>query len=205
MKSEGDMPEFDYSSGSMCLDFANTWGDRSDASKDRLTDFNALLDWALGAGAVNGRERADLAKKAHRESDKMSSAYRLAREFRDIVYRLASTVAGGEAPSEKDVASLNSILQNVPRQELCCGESCCEWEWPTDEPDLRQVLWPVIQSAADLLTSDDAGRIRECGAPDCTWLFIDQSRGGRRRWCDMRTCGNRAKARRYYDRHRRNT
>jgi predicted RNA-binding Zn ribbon-like protein len=100
---------------------------------------------------------------------------------------------------------LNSVLQTVPRQQLCCRGECCEWEWPAGKPDLRQVLWPAIQSAADLFTSADVGRIRECEAPDCNWLFIDQSRGGRRRWCDMSTCGNRAKARRYYDRHRRNT
>jgi predicted RNA-binding Zn ribbon-like protein len=70
---------------------------------------------------------------------------------------------------------------------------------------LRQVLWPVIRSAADLVTSPDISQIRECGAPDCNWLFLDRSRSGRRRWCDMSTCGNRAKARRYYSRHRRNS
>jgi predicted RNA-binding Zn ribbon-like protein len=103
------------------------------------------------------------------------------------------------------VAALNTALQAVPKQQLCRGGECCEWEWPAEEADLRQVLWPVIQSAAELVTSPDVARIRECGAPDCNWLFLDHSRGGRRKWCDMSTCGNRAKARRYYERHRRNT
>jgi predicted RNA-binding Zn ribbon-like protein len=64
------------------------------------------------------------------------------------------------------------------------------------------MLWPVVRSAADLLTSERVVRVRECAAEDCAWLFVDTSRGPRRKWCDMSTCGNRAKARRYYARHR---
>jgi predicted RNA-binding Zn ribbon-like protein len=118
------------------------------------------------------------------------------------VFHLCSTAAAGKEPLPRHVAALNTALQTVPKQQLCCGGECCEWEWPSGKPDLRQILWPVIQSAADLVTSPDVGRIRECGAPDCNWLFLDHSRGGRRKWCDMSTCGNRAKARRYYERHR---
>ena len=59
-----------------------------------------------------------------------------------------------------------------------------------------------IRSAADLLTSDEAARVRECAAESCSWLFVDRSRTRRRRWCDMKTCGNRNKAKLYYQRHR---
>jgi predicted RNA-binding Zn ribbon-like protein len=197
------MAEFEYSSGSMCLDLANTWGDRSDPASDRLMDAHDLLDWAHGAGILSDRERSDLEKLAHREAEKTVSVFRKALELRDTVFDLCSTTAAGRKPPQHEVAALNAALQTVPRQQLCCGGECCEWEWPAGEPDLRQVLWPVIQDAADLLTSPDVLRIRECGAPDCNWLFIDRSRGGRRKWCDMSTCGNRAKARRYYERHRR--
>ena len=198
------MTEFEYSSGSLCLDLANTWEDRSDPASDRLEDYNDLLDWAQGAGLVGERERAELGKLAHREPNKSLGVFRGALDLRDTVFQLCSTTATGEKPSPRDVARLNTFLQTVPKQQLCCGGECCEWEWPAGKPDLRQVLWPVIQDAADLLTSPDAARIRECGAPDCNWLFLDHSRGGRRKWCDMITCGNRAKARRYYERHRRN-
>ena len=199
------MSDFDYSSGSLCLDFANTWGDRSDTGKDGLTEYGELLEWAHGAGVVSKRERSELEKLAHREEARGFGVFRTAFELRDTVYRLCSATAAGEKPSERDVAALNAALQTIPRQQLCCSGSCCDWEWPAGTPALRQVLWPVIQSAADLVTSPEVSRIRECGAPDCNWLFLDHSRGGRRRWCDMSTCGNRAKARRYYERHRRNT
>jgi predicted RNA-binding Zn ribbon-like protein len=65
------------------------------------------------------------------------------------------------------------------------------------------MLWPVARSAAELLSSESVDRVRECASSTCTWLFIDDSRNRRRRWCDMASCGNRAKARRYYERHRR--
>jgi predicted RNA-binding Zn ribbon-like protein len=199
------MTEFEYSSGSLCLDFANTWGNRAETSTDKLTSYGDLLEWAHGTGMMSNRERGELEKLAHREETKGFGIFRIAQGLRDTVFRVCSATAAGEKPPEVEVAALNAALQTVPRQRLCCGGECCEWEWPAVKPDLRQVLWPVIQSAADLVTSPDVSRIRECGAPDCNWLFLDRSRGGRRRWCDMSTCGNRAKARRYYERHRRNT
>ena len=81
------------------------------------------------------------------------------------------------------------------------GEDGFAWSWKDGAAgDLRTPLWPILESAATLLTSDDLGRIRECDADDCNWLFLDRSRGGNRRWCSMKSCGNRAKARRHYRR-----
>ena len=198
------MSAFEYSSGALCLDLSNTWGDRSDPGDDRLTGYHDLLDWALGAGLVSGNQRRELERLAHKETAKAFAVFRTALELRDTVFHLCSTTAAGEKPSDRDVAALNAALQSVPKQQLCCGGECCEWEWPAGKPDLRQVLWPVIRSAGDLVTTPDVSRLRECEAPDCNWLFLDRSRGGRRKWCDMNTCGNRAKARRYYERHRGN-
>jgi predicted RNA-binding Zn ribbon-like protein len=199
------MAGFDYSSGSLCMDLANTWGNRSEPSSDRLKSFGDLLEWAHGAGVVSHRERRELETLAHKEVSRSFGVFRTAHEFRDTVFRVCSATAADEKVPEREVSALNAAVQTVPRQRLCRGGDCCEWEWPAEKPDLRQILWPVIQSAADLVTSTDISRVRECGAPDCNWLFLDRSRGGRRRWCDMSTCGNRAKARRYYERHRRNS
>jgi predicted RNA-binding Zn ribbon-like protein len=62
-------------------------------------------------------------------------------------------------------------------------------------------MWPVVHSAAELLTSPHLDRVRQC-ADDrgCGFLFFDTSRNGSRRWCSMESCGNRAKARRHYQR-----
>jgi predicted RNA-binding Zn ribbon-like protein len=56
-------------------------------------------------------------------------------------------------------------------------------------------------SAADLLTTPSVERVRQC--PGCGWLFLDESRNHSRTWCDMRICGNRAKAQRHYERQKR--
>ncbi|MCG6950099.1 MAG: CGNR zinc finger domain-containing protein [Acidobacteria bacterium] len=198
------MSETDNSDDCVCLDFANTWGDRSDPGSDTLTSYRDLLHWARRAEIVSEGEFRTLERLARRDEVKSSGVFQMALDLRDTIFGLFSAAAAGQTPSERVVADLNAALDTVPRQRLCCSGDCCEWEWPADTPDLRQVLWPVVRAAAELATSSEVSRIRECAAPDCNWLFLDSSRGGRRRWCDMATCGNRAKARRYYDRHRRN-
>jgi predicted RNA-binding Zn ribbon-like protein len=60
------------------------------------------------------------------------------------------------------------------------------------------LLAPVLWSAADLLIGGEHRRIRQCANAQCLWLFVDASKSGTRRWCDMASCGNRAKARRHY-------
>jgi len=69
-------------------------------------------------------------------------------------------------------------------------------------PDLDAIRRAVAHDAADMLTSGPLERARECSGVRCAWLFLDQSRNGTRRWCDMSVCGNRAKARRHYRRTR---
>lgn len=72
-----------------------------------------------------------------------------------------------------------------------------EWEWPADESDPELPLWVIVKSASDLMTSDAVGRVLACDNPECRWLFLDTSKNHTRRWCDMKVCGNRMKARRF--------
>lgn len=195
------MTEFESSGGSVCLDFANTWGNRADPANDRLRSYSDLLRWAESTGIVRDAGLRALRALARDQADEASVVFEEAIELRDTVYRLCATVARGERLAQADLEELNRALAGLPQPRLCCGGACCEWTWGGDEPDLRLPVWGVLRSAADLLTSPDAARIRECEAPDCNWLFLDRSRGRRRRWCDMSSCGNRAKARRYYARH----
>lgn len=82
---------------------------------------------------------------------------------------------------------------------LIATDSSFAWEW-TETDQLEFILWQVVRSTADLLTSPERDRIRECAGEDCGWVFLDLSRNRSRRWCDMEDCGNRAKAHRHYDR-----
>ena len=74
------------------------------------------------------------------------------------------------------------------------------WWWPEDVDDLELPLWPIAYSAGILFPEIDPKRLKQCPSEDCGWLFMDRSKNASRRWCDMRTCGNRAKARRHYAR-----
>ena len=195
------MAAFEYSGGALCLDLANTWGNRADPASDRLAGYADLLRWAKGAGLIGDRRCGELEVLARRSGERASEIFGLALELRETVFNVCAATAAGDPPPAGEINILNRLLASLPRQELCCGGPCCEWHWSGEGPDLGEVLWPAIQSAADLLTSPEAARVRECAAPDCNWLFLDHSRGGRRRWCDMSSCGNRAKARRYYARH----
>ena len=198
------MPEFEFSAGELCLDLANTWGNREDETDDQLSCYGDLLEWALQAGIVDDGGRRSLQRRANRHPTEAEDAFGSAVALREVVFRVCSAAAAGRSPDESDLEILNQWFATAPRRRLCCGGECCEWERPEDDNNFHRVMWPVLRSAGDLLTTADVKRIRECEAPDCCWLFIDSSRGGRRKWCDMSVCGNRAKARRYYARHRGN-
>lgn len=167
--------------GSLCLDFVNTVDPRhATPREERLPDYAAVLDWARQAGIEAPSATPTDASGAHEE----------AIELRETLYAIFGAVARGEAPPADALRHLNEEIARRPRQ-ITDG-----FVWVTDD-----VLAPVVWSAAELLTSGPLERVRECPGDDtCGWLFLDTSRNGTRRWCDMRTCGNRAKARRYYRR-----
>jgi predicted RNA-binding Zn ribbon-like protein len=76
------------------------------------------------------------------------------------------------------------------------------WRWTADEQELEWLLWPLVRSAAALLVSPDLKKVKMCSGPECGWLFLGTSHNHARRWCTMESCGNRAKARRHYQRTR---
>jgi predicted RNA-binding Zn ribbon-like protein len=78
------------------------------------------------------------------------------------------------------------------------GGDGIEMHWRLDPEDASGLLAPIAFSASELLLCDDLKRLKQCRS--CGWLFLDKSKGGRRRWCDMKTCGNRAKVTRFRQR-----
>ena len=105
-------------------------------------------------------------------------------------------------PDQAALDTINAVLREAPAIELIRSESCCgvghrhSAEDPTGEA-LARVTQPLVEAIAGHATD----RFRICANDGCRWVFEDTSRGGRRRWCDMTTCGNRAKVRRFRSRH----
>jgi predicted RNA-binding Zn ribbon-like protein len=193
--------DFDFGSGALCLDFSNTWEDRSDPSCDLLGGYPDLVSWAAHGGLLSGSETEVLCRRAG--TRQAAAVFEEAVGVRDAIYRIFSGRAAGHDPGAIDIEVLNRALAGaMAKLRLRPGGRCCSWQWAGPEDALDRMLWPVVRSAADLLTSEEADRVKECASETCSWLFLDTSRNRRRRWCDMATCGNRAKARTYYRRHR---
>lgn len=190
---DGGMTEelpFKYIGGDPSLDLVNTvdWTERG-LIAERLTDYARLTRWAEGAGILS-RADAERLRKAAKPRE-ANAAYKSALRLRDVLQRLYSS--GSEAAWEEFNELLGKALRHLgvsPRGQ---------WEWHGVE-SLESVLWPVVWSAANLLTSDEARKIRVCAARDCGWMYVDRSRNGLRRWCQMETCGTIEKSRRRAER-----
>jgi predicted RNA-binding Zn ribbon-like protein len=197
-------PTFEFTAGSLCLDFTNALGRRLEAPVDSIRAYSDLVAWAVQAGILAPSQGQRLLERAGREPERAADTVRRAAHLREGTYLAFSRLAGGRPPPEEELQTINRLLaEALPHLRLRQAESRCRWEWLVPEGTVDQMLWPVVRSAAELLTSDRVERVRECASETCSWLFLDASRNGRRKWCDMASCGNRAKARRYYERHRR--
>lgn len=185
---------------SLCLDFVNTryWRGMPRPSED-LGDFQALRGWLRRSATLDAEADACL------EALDAAAAQRLfdaALDARESLYRLLHALTD-EKPAPSGLAALlRQVSAAPPRHEAVCGARQTGWRVPMRSPDVAEVLAPVWWSAADLLLGPGRLRLRCCANPRCGWLFLDDSKGGTRRWCSMSACGNRAKVQRHAQRRR---
>jgi predicted RNA-binding Zn ribbon-like protein len=188
--------------GAVCLDFVNTLDDRfSDHPKELLTSYRDLARFAEDAGIMSPHQvdrlcaRSDDSSKAAHKA--LQSAIQLREAISEVFYALAQ-----ERPVPKNaLAVLNHFVQQAAQHAtLVPSDEHFEWQFDPAHDNLEAPLWPIARSAADLLSSDRLHFVRACAAPNCEWLFLDESKNHRRRWCDMTKCGNRAKVRNFYKR-----
>jgi predicted RNA-binding Zn ribbon-like protein len=194
---------FEFISGDPALDFVNTVDNRDDPErrKELLNTFGDLVYWAREANLLTQAEAERLNAKASKASGQARAALRRAKILREALYRIFSAIADERQPAPADVALLDSFdKQAMAHRRIGRQEQGYGWQWRTDGDDLDLVLWQVAKAGAELLTSDLVYDVRACAADPCRWLFVDTSRNRTRRWCDMKVCGNRAKARKFYER-----
>ena len=119
-------------------------------------------------------------------------------------------VADRTAPDVREIDRLNEWIRwAIDHTRLQPRGQNEGWLWiaATETPRTSPEPIPfglIVHSATDLLRSPDVALLRLCANERCGWLFLDRSRKQNRRWCEMRECGARAKARRYRSR-RQNT
>jgi predicted RNA-binding Zn ribbon-like protein len=168
---------------------------------DWIADYPALVSWAQDAGTLPPEPSAALREHARLHPAEAAQVVQSAHALRRALFSLYCAAAGEREPDEQAVAEYNSHLQmaldHLRVSPAAPGQF--GWQW-ADKTDLAAPLWPVVWAASQLLTSERVGLVRECSGKDCSWLFLDTSRNHSRRWCDMKGCGNRAKAHRHYQR-----
>ena len=195
---------FEFTGGHLCLDFTNTVNDRTGGHPvELLNSYEALLQWASEAGILQAKMADKLRALAKKRPEQAQSTVGAAVRLRDALYDIFAATAERREVPEASVEILNENLRHASEHARLVHEPRrFSWQWIDPEKNLCSVLWPVARSAGDLLTSDNISLVGQCAAFDCGWLFLDATKNHRRRWCDMRTCGNRDKARRYYRRTR---
>lgn len=187
--------------GALGLDFVNTLEWRGDPAMpgERLVSYAELVLWATHAGALGRPEARRLQARARRRTGEAEAVWREAIALREALARLFAAPRGSSA---KHLALVNRMLARAPgRTRLASTPEGFGWSTGAANA-LERPLWPVLWSAAELLTSGRIGQVRTCGDARCGWLFLDTSRNRSRRWCAMDDCGNRAKVRRHSERRR---
>jgi predicted RNA-binding Zn ribbon-like protein len=193
---------FDFTGGWLCLDFTNTVENRPDVHpQELLNSYHDLVSWGQQAQALAEREARGLLEEAAHHPGGASSVLERAVEIRETIYRIFRAVAEDIMPEEDDLVSLSAAVADAQAHARIVPKAGgFDWDWIGHANELDSMLWPVVRSAADLLTSDELDDVRVCASETCNWLFMDTSKNHSRRWCDMKSCGNRAKARRFYGR-----
>ena len=195
------MRETVFEAGSPALTFANR------AGPERTESYADLAAAALHMGLIDAGQCALLQERAEATPFRAEEALNEARILTRVLHRIFAALAQKSEPEAGDIDFLNGSLARALthaaiQPTTTHGATGYDWAWRDDaDMALDCMLWPVARDAAELLVGQDPARIRACQGAECHRLFLDVSKAGRRRWCQMETCGNRAKARRYAGRH----
>ncbi|MGJ5756300.1 putative RNA-binding Zn ribbon-like protein [Streptomyces puniciscabiei] len=177
---------FPFLGGRPCLDFVATLGKRHATPVERIPDPAALARWITEAGLAAEDGPVPVAVRDLTE----------ARALREAVYRVLRAAMAAREPDASDVALVNEV---AARPDLAPQLGARRW---TARHPARAALATVARDAVLLVGGPLLERVKECGNPDCSLLFLDDSQARRRRWCSMERCGNLAKVAGYRSRNR---
>lgn len=174
--------------GTLALDFVGTLrARRNDEPTEKLATVSDLEAWFVESGLMPdgvGPDERDLAS---------------ALELREAIYTLAWARLHERPLPEEAIAVVNAATAGAPLRPVLATDG-----W-SRTGTARQALCDLARQAVEILGGEQGALLRECGRPECTQIYLDHSRGHRREWCSMATCGSRMKAQAYRARQRANT
>ncbi len=199
MNSSTESRDFELVAGHPVLDLVNTmdWRLRESGTEELLSSYEDLLRFMLQSELMKAKQaRAIVRSKTQAECAGVLVA---CRDLREAAAEVLYARVDERTPPSGAKSTLNRyFLEARAQQRLGWKAPRLRWEWlPSAESAAELPLWLLSLSAARLLLSDDMERVRACENDECRWLFVDTSKNHTRRWCDMKVCGNRVKARKF--------
>ena len=169
--------------GSLALDLANTFSFRGTAHEvDHLGTIKGLTRWAAAAGLID--DGWSLAPKEARPL--LATVHHL----RSAIAAAGAAIANGAEPPADALATIRDMAAESLARAILAGAPARLAFAGTD-----RILGPIAWAAFDLFRGSELDRLKQCPSDDCHWLFVDRTKNGSRRWCEMATCGDRAKRR----------
>jgi predicted RNA-binding Zn ribbon-like protein len=186
--------------GRLCLNFVNTVEPRHTTPVlIFLKCYGDLISWSTHAEALTPDEAALIRAAAARRPREAEATFHDALRIREAIYSIFAATLDDRPADPSDLATFNAALARaLANLQIMQSDEHFAWRFAGEPDALDRMLWPILRSAAELLTSESLHRVRACGG--CGWLFLDTSKNHSRRWCSMDACGNQAKARRHYRR-----
>jgi len=180
-------------SANVALDFLNTRKYVKGWVSDLISTPEELREWLDSVGlhthGTDVETSPPVARMMFDEAHRLRDAIRVAVEAR----------VRGERVPPRSLYMLNRVLEASRSSARLVHDGARLTLIRLDSaPASLAALSPIALAAAMLLTEADCRRIRQCRSERCALWFLDTSKNGRRRWCSMATCGNRAKAARHY-------
>jgi predicted RNA-binding Zn ribbon-like protein len=203
--SNHDRPDpkpFQLVAGHVALDLVNTLDDRfSEAgSLELLGSYEDLLRFAIQSELLTERQVKKL-KSAEATKAERGMVLIQVRELREALAEVAYAQFEGREISAAGLALLEERFKQAAQHRVLSAEqSQIAWGWRGLGRQVAAPLWLLAQASADLLLSNQVAQLRSCASDTCRWLFLDTSKNHTRRWCDMKVCGNRMKARKFHAR-----
>lgn len=183
----------------LCLNFINTLdGRHTSYEKDCLTAGEDVVDFMVHAGVLDWPTAKGLHGRLANRKGAYTRLLKRAVEIREILAALFFCIKAGDTPPPEDVSALDGYWKEITAEgSLSYGEGGFERVWNPETSPASFLLGPVIGSFFELTSHADPKRMKSCPAEDCNFTFYDHTKNNSRVWCQMATCGNRAKVRRF--------
>ena len=183
---------FFFLAEALCLDLVNTEIVANGQAIDLLPDFATFLDWLNRAGVVSDRDIREAT--SHWSGSTGEAALEAAKGLRSTIRRAFEAIAAGKPLPAATLSALNPLLAQSPvRAEPVRTKQGVTKRFRLHLREPSDLLAPIAESAADLLSSANYSLVKKCANPSCVLVFYDRTKNHRRRWCSADGCGNRAK------------